>query len=527
MLRIDPSNSTQNARPAYGAERLSTQQTVLSLSWIDGTVRALAVHKGMVEGSWECPDMVTEAAGFGAVLRQAVAHTGYKGTNVSVVLGHPRLGQQLLTAPPTTRTNLMRFIERQIQLIMYLGVPPDLQPALIRYIQRQVQSLKSFDGEAAWCFEYTAPVEETNGLLVHLFPRQILNTLAQECNKADLRLSAVVPITAALQSQCQHLPIKQDEVAMLVGDTGRSSAVVVSRADGQLYLSRVLTGSWAENAEHLIVDLQRTAVFVKEEYGVNVSSVWLFGPDAQNYVPQVQAETGIPTGESPVPWDTFYWPRALCLLVPAMMPNLISREQLHAPREQLWLKFVAAGAIVLVLLCLGTTAYLEWMLRTERAGLRALQGKIAQAEKQKAEAQRYNEELETKREIVKLVDERRLPPVPGWFMGYLSEVVPQDLLLTSLSVHREGEQWHLKVAGVPQPSTNAPSVDVFTNAVEQFKRRLATGPFHVAFVSGTQKDAKPGKAGVSVLPSWVTELGKVSPDKVQRELRFELEGVME
>ncbi|HOK76602.1 MAG TPA: hypothetical protein PLW35_02650, partial [Verrucomicrobiota bacterium] len=164
---------------------------------------------------------------------------------------------------------------------------------------------------------------------------------------------------------------------------------------------------------------------------------------------------------------------------------------------------------------------------TERAGLRALQGKIAQAEKQKAEAQRYNEELETKREIVKLVDERRLPPVPGWFMGYLSEVVPQDLLLTSLSVHREGEQWHLKVAGVPQPSTNAPSVDVFTNAVEQFKRRLATGPFHVAFVSGTQKDAKPGKAGVSVLPSWVTELGKVSPDKVQRELRFELEGVME
>ena len=220
MLRIDPSNSTQNARPAYGAERLSTQQTVLSLSWIDGTVRALAVHKGMVEGSWECPDMVTEAAGFGAVLRQAVAHTGYKGTNVSVVLGHPRLGQQLLTAPPTTRTNLMRFIERQIQLIMYLGVPPDLQPALIRYIQRQVQSLKSFDGEAAWCFEYTAPVEETNGLLVHLFPRQILNTLAQECNKADLRLSAVVPITAALQSQCQHLPIKQDEVAMLVGDTG-------------------------------------------------------------------------------------------------------------------------------------------------------------------------------------------------------------------------------------------------------------------------------------------------------------------
>lgn len=527
MLKIASSSKVPQTAVPGGQERLSTQQTTLSVSWIDGVVKALAVDKGTVEGAWESPDLITDAAGFASVLRQAIAHTGYKGTNVSIALGHPRLGQQLLTAPPTTRTNLMRFIERQVQLIMYLGVPPDLQPALIRYIQRQVQSLKSFDGEAAWCFEYTAPIEETNGLLVHLFPREILNTLANECNKADLRLSAVVPITAVLQSQCQHLPIKQDEVAMLVGDTGRSSAVVVSRADGQLYLSRVLTGSWAENAEHLIVDLQRTAVFVKEEYGVNVSSVWLFGPDAPKHVPEVQAETGIPTGESPVPWDAYYWPRALCLLVPAMMPNLVSREQLHAPGEKLWMKFVAAGAIVLVLLCLGTTAYLEWMLRAERAGLKALQGKIAQAEKQKAEAQRYNEELETKREIIKLVDERRLPPVPGWFMGYLSEAVPQDLLLTSLRVYRENEQWHLKVAGVPQPSTNAPSVTVFTNAVEQFKRRLATGPFHVAFVGGTKRDASSGKAGAPVLPSWVTELGKVSPEKVQRELQFEFEGVME
>ncbi|MDH7501780.1 MAG: hypothetical protein QHJ82_03565 [Verrucomicrobiota bacterium] len=529
MLRIEQKRRIQNGKASNGAERLSTQRTVLSLSWIDGAVRALAVHKGVVEGSWECPDTVADAAGFGAVLRLAVAHTGYKGTAVSIALAHPRLSQQLLATPPIMRRSLMSCLERQVQMLLYLGVPPDFQPALARYIERQVQSLKSFDGEAAWCFEYTVPIEETNGLLVHLFPRQILDTLAAECDTAGLWLTAVVPITSVLQSQVQHLPIGQEEVAMLVGDTGRSTAVVVSRGDGQLYLSRMLAGVWPDNAEQLIVDLQRTAVFVKEEYGVGVSGVWLFGPDMQNHTRRVQAETGIPTTESPVPWDAFYWPREVCSLVPAMMPNFISWEQLHAPRERLWLKLISAGALLVVVSCVATSAYIEWTLRQERAGLKEIQARTAETEKQKTEAQKRNEELEIKRETIRLVDSERLPPVPAWFMGYLSEAVPEDILLTSLEVHREGEQWRIKLSGVPQPSTNAPSAAVLSNSVEELKRRLASGPFHVAFVSGSNRGPKLKSADAAPKPlsAWVGELGKVVGKQEPKNLEFKLEGVME
>lgn len=528
MLRIAPSSRPEQPAGGFTGERLSTQQTTLSVAWIDGSVRALAVHKGVVEGAWECPDPVTEADGFASVLRQAVTQTGYKGSTVSIVLAHPKLAEQLLEAPPMARTGFARLLERQFQMIMYLGMPPDLQPTLTRFINRQIQTLKGFEGEAAWSYEYTAPIENANGLLVHIFPRQILSRLVAECQQVDLRLTAVVPVTAVLQSQFRDLPIKPEEVAMLVGDTGRSTAIVVGRTDGQLYVSRVLAGSWGGNVQHLIVDLQRTALFVKEEFGVDVSSVWLFGPESRSYLATVQAETGIPAAESPVAWEPFYWARALCTLVPEMLPNLVTREQLHAPQEKLWLKFVAAGSIVLVLLCLGTTLYLESMVRNEQKELAALKSRLAAAEKNRQEVQQRNEELELKQEILKLVNEKRIPPVPAWFMGYLSEALPKELLLTSVNVRREGDLWRLKVTGTPQPGTNELTAAVFSNAVETFKTRLANGPFHVTFIVPTNAPPKqqPSKTA-KAMPSWLAELGKSPPEPKDQRVQFEIEGVMQ
>ena len=529
MFRIAPTTHWSAPPPPAAPERLPTHQTTLSVSWLDGHVRALAVHKGSVENSWECPDPVPEAAGLGGVLRQAVAETGYKGSSVSLTLAHPRLGQQLLSVPAARSTNLLRFIERQMQSLLYLGVPPDLQPTLVRYIQRQAQNLKAFDGDAAWCFEYAMPVDGATGILLHLFPRQILDTLIDECTKADLHLTSVVPATAVLQSQLQHLAASPNDVAMLVGDLGHSTAVVVGRPNGQVLLSRVLAGHWAENASRVLVDLQRTALFVKEEYGVNVASVWLFGTDSREHLAQVQVETGIPTGESPVAWDPFYWARTVLLLAPEISPNFISREQLNAPKERLWLKLVAVGAMLLVPLCLGTTYYLERLVRDERANLKNLQTRIADVEKRRAELQAFAAQLEAKQQLVKLVAERRVAPVPGWFLGYLSETVPSELLLTNVQVTRQEDQWHLKLAGVLQPSTNEPPATLLSNAVAQLRQRLATGPFHVAFLSETNRPANtpPVAARTPALASWVAQLSAIAAGRDSSSERFTLEGVME
>src|SRR5881396_2521868 len=71
-------------------------ETVLSLSLLNERLSATAVHRGIVAGTWERPEPVTDLADFASVLGEAVKQTGYVGTAVSAVLAHQRLAQQLV-----------------------------------------------------------------------------------------------------------------------------------------------------------------------------------------------------------------------------------------------------------------------------------------------------------------------------------------------------------------------------------------------------------------------------------------------
>jgi len=70
-----------------------------------------------------------------------------------------------------------------------------------------------------------------------------------------------------LQSQLQGLPIEKDEIALLAGNTAGSTAVIVGRKDGQILLGRTLTGNWNQNPDQFQVELQRTVLFVSQEFG--------------------------------------------------------------------------------------------------------------------------------------------------------------------------------------------------------------------------------------------------------------------
>jgi len=70
--------------------------TMLSASWLNGQFKAVAVHRGAVEGTWENPSEAEATANFEPLLREAVQKTGFRGQTVSLVLAHPRLMQQLV-----------------------------------------------------------------------------------------------------------------------------------------------------------------------------------------------------------------------------------------------------------------------------------------------------------------------------------------------------------------------------------------------------------------------------------------------
>src|SRR2546423_13893349 len=226
--------------------------TTLSVSWLNSQFKAVAVNRGAVEGTWENPAELDGSINFEALLREAIQKTGFRGQTVSLVLAHPRLVQQLV------------------------DVPPVKGPALMKVVQRQAKQQKMFPGEAAWAFQTSH--SDKASIILHLFPKQMLDQFAQGCKRNSLRLTSVIPAAAVLHGQLTALPLEKEETALLAGDTAGSVTIVVGRRDGQIFLARTLPGNWNEGAERMALDLNRTVLFLNQQHGVTVDKgVWLFG----------------------------------------------------------------------------------------------------------------------------------------------------------------------------------------------------------------------------------------------------------
>jgi hypothetical protein len=106
--------------------------TTLSVSWLNNQFKAVAVHRGKIEGSWEQPEAAEGEANFQGLLREAIQKTGFRGQTVSLVLAQPRLVQQLVDVPPVKGAGFRKLL------------------------QRQAQQQKMFPGEAAWTCQASA-----------------------------------------------------------------------------------------------------------------------------------------------------------------------------------------------------------------------------------------------------------------------------------------------------------------------------------------------------------------------------------
>src|SRR5205085_523517 len=232
--------------------------------------------------------------------------------------------------------------------------------------------------------------------------------------------------------QMMQLGLEKDEVALLAAETGGSTTVVMGRGDGQILLARTLPGTLKEGAERLMVDLNRTILFINQQYGVATKGLWLFGPIADEQARIVQDQIQLPVKVSPVDYDPLYWATEALKLRPARTPNFISLVLQQAPRRRAFATVVAAGTAVLVLGCLAASGYLALQARQETANIETLRKRSLHLQTQYQELQKRNIELAIKERMVKMVIDERPAPVPVWLLGYLSEAVPSELVVTNM-----------------------------------------------------------------------------------------------
>src|SRR5713226_9276130 len=144
-------------------------KNILCLSWLNGQVKAMAVRHGTLLKTWERQGTVDDFSTFADVLKEAVAATGYDGSDVAMVLSHPRLTQQLVETPPLRGWNLKRFLDRQ------------------------ARQLKTFTTDAVLSYQPALPTKNAKAVLLNLFPKPFLEQMVQGCKQANLHLSKVFP----------------------------------------------------------------------------------------------------------------------------------------------------------------------------------------------------------------------------------------------------------------------------------------------------------------------------------------------
>ncbi len=329
----------------------------LSISLLEGELKAAWVRRGSVKGTWACPDAVSELTTLPAYLRQAAAGTRCDGGQVSVVLAHPLLSSQVIEVPPGKGRTLQRLQERQ------------------------VQRLKAFPGDAVWSMQPALSVHRRNVAMLHYCPRFLLYQLARGCRGAGMHLVRVVPTTSVLVMHLKELPLAKGEVVLLAAETGPNTSVVVGGSDGRICLARVFRGNWKTEPERVTVDLLRSIGFAEQQSGLKVSGVWVFGEGVEGRLEAMASALKLPVKLSPVAASPTYWAEQLGRLPEKGDANLVSLELREAPQRKRMLTVTGVLVFLLLLGSVGLSGWMEWMRRTEVAEVALLEAQIAQLER--------------------------------------------------------------------------------------------------------------------------------------------------
>ena len=481
---------------------LSSAQTTLGISWFNNQFKAVAAHRGTVTGAWAHLGESANVGEFEALLREAVQKTGFRGLSVSLVLAQSWSAQQMVDLPPVKG------------------------PALKKILARQAQQQKFFVGEPAWSYEESADERDSRRFILHLVPKAALNQLIAACHNNGLHLVSVVPPSTIFQQQLRKLPLEKQDVAMLAGETGGATTIVIGRNDGRILLARTLHGTWKEGGERLALDLNRTILFASQKYGISLTKdLWLYGPDAPSQAQAVRPHLEISVSASPVEYDPFYAATRALALRPQLSSNFISPVMQKAHQRDLFAKAVLAMTVFAVVASLAVTGFAFFQTRQSQAAMRQLADQYQRLETQRGPLEKLKSQLALDQSIDKQVLAARPPPVPFWLFAALSETVPAGCTVTNFHIKRDGDSWKVQLSGEYQADAGAEN----TNARALLAARFSGGPFHMNLIDGNAKSRdSAGANGSGGVSTWLANLGTAPAVKAAEPTarNFEIEGVL-
>lgn len=438
----------------------NSEGRLLGIAWIHGELSAVAVHRGGRTGSWIHSAVVDDMPGFRVALRTLVERTEYTGTQVSLILAHPKLTQK------------------------FLEVPNDKGGATQRALERQVEQGKPFPGPARWVAQPTLPTKSSGGTIVHILPRELLNQIGECFLQMGLTLASVVPASEGIRALVKVVPSNDDEVLLFASAMPSATLMVLVRSDGFPMLVRSVPENWTRDPGRVSVDINRTLLFVQQQFERTVGGIWLQGPDAAVNASAMAGGFQVPVRPVPGDENPLFWAQA-ALQVGARHPlNLVTGEQKREGSRRMVLGFsIAVGALLLVV-ALGLSLWVQFVYRQESIALGRLRIEEEALLKRHTELQSIHEASGRQETFLSEAGASRQAPLHAWVLGYLSESVPLDLQLTNYVARAQSNGWHFVIQGRTQLPPTVQGDRSYREQMGRFTNSLTGLPFHLR-VEGT------------------------------------------
>lgn len=422
------------------------------ISWIYEEFQAARLNNGKCVERWSSAEPVNNLEDFEKALTTAVEILEmHKGGDIAVAY------------------------ESDEHVHLFLDIPPMSVRDLEKYLERRVEQEKTFKEKAAWAYRATRHGDKGEGVLLHIMPAAIRDTIMRLCDRHGLVPRHLVALTDVMAQHFEDISDKRSKNVLLVALFESRVEMVVVTGEGEALLVRELGFHWKDgNMERLRKDLERTLLYAKQRFGGSGSSVRIMGVDAIVAADKLQPHFSISLEADKDSIDPLFWASEVSSLarktksnfIPLMMQRSITGRQLLRLGSRMTVTATVVAVTVLVLVELLIVKY--GRLDPDIAQ------KTLELEQRKAKwKHEFSKLSESQRRLDHLAGETA--SLPTWFFSSLGSLTSDEVLLNGVALEKHGSQWRFMLKG----EVNASLADAATS-LKDLELALSDEPWNAA-----------------------------------------------
>jgi hypothetical protein len=400
-------------------------KTILGISLIHGRLRALPVVKGQTMGNWEYPGIVETTEQLRSALHDAIRETNFTGKYVSWLVEDFRMVHQYHLVPPMAGADLDRYLDRMVNQDNPSGEP------------------------LTWRHRKAVKGRERSGLLLDVWPQSLVAEIIQVSQDHGLIPLHLFPLASVFVDQVRFLAAEPTDVLLLVTQAAGKVVFVIARGDGTPLFDRYLSAQHDDvrDPERISGEIIRSILFAKQQLGQQVSQVWVMGETDRLSAEVLQPFVDIPILQSPMTPDPAYWIWVGMNLSPSHASNFVPNEVRTASSRKMMAKVTVAVMAGFVCLSVSTSGLVEGLVARDQDLKKTITVQTQSLQQTKQAWESRHQALDAQRQWVQQIEVLDQPPVVGWFLSAIPNMVPDELVLTKVSVDQTDQQWRIELQG--------------------------------------------------------------------------------